>query len=211
MSTTDDLLCFSYWTDPLCIWAYVAQSKLEALLAGSSSPLQVIHRIVPVFGSIPQRFATGSWSADGPEGRVRKTRDVAVKFGHEEVSGEIWVSDPPASSWPVGAAIKAVFAAEGAGECAPGSGPAYQWRLRQALFAENRNVARRAVQLEVAEDCQISRSSLEGRLDDGSAMAEPTYVFDGARETLYGNVPLALIRSTVEILIDDGAPGRSPC
>jgi len=39
----------------------------------------------------------------------------------------------------------------------------------------------------------------------------PSYVFDDAREMLYGNIPLELMEATVAALCRDGAPGRSPC
>ena len=31
------VFCFTYWSDPLCIWAYVAQHKLDALMEGKAS------------------------------------------------------------------------------------------------------------------------------------------------------------------------------
>ncbi len=228
MSGIKKTLCFTYWTDPLCIWAYVAQAKLDTLLAESRVSLKVCHRVVPVFNSIPYRFTSGSWAQGGPAGRAQKTREVAARFDAHDVSGEVWVRDAPATSWAPAMAIKAAFSCERAGVVNGGSAELYQWRLRQSFFVENRNIARRRVQMEVAEACGFPTRELEIRLEDGRALAEllddtrdkdaigvrgsPTYVFDGAREMLYGNVPLSLIQATVELLASGGdVPGRSVC
>ena len=57
MSSSDDRrIAFSYWSDPLCIWAYVAQDKLDRTLREWGEKLDVSYRIVPVFGSLPWRF-----------------------------------------------------------------------------------------------------------------------------------------------------------
>jgi predicted DsbA family dithiol-disulfide isomerase len=229
MSAEQDkkVLCFTYWTDPLCIWAYVAQSKLVSIVRSSPQPLLPLHRIVCVFGDIEERFETGVWSKTGRQGRAEKTREIAESFGIDNVSGQVWVDDTPSSSWAPAMAIKAVFAAERAGEIEEGRAAAYQFGVRRAFFEEDRNVAKREVQLELAEHFSVPRASLERRFEDGSAVAavardqderralgvrgSPTYVFDDAREMLYGNVPLALIEATVTALCEDGAPGRSPC
>ena len=63
-------LKFSYWSDPLCIWALVAQEKLERVLAELGEHVRVDYRIVPVFGSVPWRFNEGPWAKDGVEGRL---------------------------------------------------------------------------------------------------------------------------------------------
>ena len=216
----------TYWSDPLCIWAYVGQARLDAMLREFGDLVEIRHRVVPVFGSVPWRFAEGSWAEKGPAGRVEATRAVAERFGHTEVDGRVWELDPPASSWAPSAAVKAVFVMADRGEVSQEAARCYQWEIRRALFAHNRNVARRSVQLEVAEQQEVPRAPLEEMLDDGSAVAmvwrdhhdretaqvkgSPTYVFDGGREMLYGNVPLTVIRATVEA-VREGIFGGSDC
>ena len=45
-------LKFSYWSDPLCIWALVAQQKLERVLTELGEHVRVDYRVIPVFGSL---------------------------------------------------------------------------------------------------------------------------------------------------------------
>ena len=213
--------------DRLCIWAFVAQPKLEKILDEWGARLDVDYRVVPVFGSVPQRFATGSWAKAGPEGRRAVTRRVAQQHGRADVSGEIWVSDPPASSFCAGAAVKAAFATEAAEEAEVGTGARYQLAMRERFFVANENVSRRDVQLSIAEEVGIPTRRLAMRLDDGSSLAalfeddearkdlgvrgSPTYVFDGGRAMLYGNFPFAILHATAEELLSGLGVGASSC
>ena len=216
---------FSYWSDPLCVWALVAQQKLDRLLHDLGPRVRVDYRIVPVFGSVPWRFGQGPWAKDGVEGRVAATRKIAEQGGRTDVSGECWRKAMPMSSWAPAAAIKAVFALEdGRGV---EDGPPYQRALRERFFVGESNVALRAVQLEVAEELGLPRGPIETRLDDGSALAavcedqaekerlriqgSPTYVFDGGRAMLYGNFSDGILRSTVDELVRGIRPGGSAC
>jgi hypothetical protein len=83
-------IAFSYWADPLCIWALVAQAKLDRILEDLGAQLEVDYRIVPVFGSVPWRFSKGPWAVEGIDGRVVATRRIAEQSGRTDVSGECW-------------------------------------------------------------------------------------------------------------------------
>jgi predicted DsbA family dithiol-disulfide isomerase len=218
-------LKFSYWSDPLCIWALVAQQKLERVLAELGEHVRVDYRIVPVFGSVPWRFNEGPWAKDGVEGRIAATQRIAQQGGREDVSGECWRKATPKTSWAPAVAIKAVFALpDGRGDEA---GPLYQKALRERFFVQEANIALRSVQLEVAEELGLARAPIEALLDDGTALSalcedhaekerlhlqgSPTYVFDGGRAMLYGNFAYGILQSTVEELVRGLAPGGSNC
>ena len=218
-------IAFSYWSDPLCIWALVAQTKLDRVLAELGEFVKVEYRIVPVFGSVAARLSSGPWAKDGIQGRVVATRDIALRAGRTDVSGECWRRATPSTSWAPSAAIKAVFALDdGRGE---ERGPTYQRVLRERFFVKEENIALRSVQLAVAEELALPRAPIEALLDDGSATAavwedyaekeririqgSPTYVFDGGRAMLYGNVDYCILQSTVEELVRGARPGASAC
>lgn len=222
-----DQIEFEYWSDPLCIWAYVAQPKLEAVLERHGEQLAPRYRVVPVFGSIPQRFATGAWSEAGPQGRAEATRRVASQHQHENVDGSCWLNDCPSSSWSAGAALALVHRMSEDQTISRGQAERYQWRMRERFFVENQNVARRTIQLELAEETGVSREVLERRLDDGTGLSalwedharreslglrgSPTFVFDGGRAMLYGNFSEAVLNATVEELVKGLVAGGSEC
>jgi predicted DsbA family dithiol-disulfide isomerase len=224
-SVTPRPLRFSYWSDPLCIWALVAQQKLDRVLQELGAHVTVDYRIVPVFGSVPWRFAEGPWAKEGVDGRVAVTRRIAEQGGRPDVSGGCWRCAMPATSWAPSVAIKAVFALEGGR--GDEVGPVYQRALRERFFVGEQNIALRKVQLEVAEEMGLPRLPIEARLDDGSALSavcedhaekerlriqgSPTYVFDGGRAMLYGNFDYGILRSTLEELVRGAGPGGSAC
>ncbi len=221
-----DAIEFSYWSDPLCVWALVAQPKLDRVLAELGAHLAVDYRIVPVFGSVAWRFASGPWAKDGLEGRVAATRRIAESAGRSDVSGECW-RVMPASSWAPASAIKAVCAIEARGDVPVGTAAEYQRVLRERFFVHEQDIARREVQLALAEAMKLPRRPIEMRLDDGSALAavwedhnekerlriqgSPTYVFDGGRAMLYGNFDYAILHSTVTELVRGLHPGSTAC
>lgn len=218
---------FSYWSDPMCIWALVAQPKLERIIDAHGDHLKVHHRVVPVFGSIRWRLSEGSWAAKGAEGRAEASARVAREHGIDGVTGKVWLEDTPVSSWNAGLAVKAVDCLEREGGVPPGTGAEYHRLLRERFFLHDLNTARRNVQLELCEHLEIPREEIEHRLDDGRAMAalwedfhaketlhiqgSPTYVFDGGRAMLYGNFDFKVLEATVRELVEGLMPGGSAC
>jgi predicted DsbA family dithiol-disulfide isomerase len=220
-------LSFQYWSDPMCIWAFVGQSKLDRILDEWGAFIDVDYRLVPVFGSVPWRYSEGGWAQAGPEGRRESTRKLAEQHGIDGVTGEIWTRCTPHSSWSSGAAAKAVFEMEADDDAEAGAGAAYLLELREHFFRRNRNICQRVEQLDVAERVGIDRGAFERRLDDGSALAclwedanqredlgvrgSPSYVFDGGRAVLYGNFPFSVLHSVVDELINGLELGGSGC
>lgn len=220
-------LRFAYWSDPYCIWAYVAQRPLEALLQLHAGLLDVDYHVIPVFGSIPHRFSAGAWAAGGTAGRVAATAKVAAEHGHPEVDGTCWEVVRPSSSWAAGAAIKGVFADEAAGLQPEGAGAAFQKDLREAFFVHRLDTSHRKVQLQRAEGLGLDVAQLERQLDTGLGLAwmaedeevrqrshlqgSPSWVFDGGRAVLYGRVNQDVLRHTVLDLLAGVKPGGSRC
>lgn len=223
----DSRIVFEYWSDPLCVWAFVAQPKLDRILAEAGEHLEVRYHIVPVFGSIPQRFREGSWAEGGVKGRIASTQRIAHAHGRPEVTGACWADDCPASSWTPGAAAKAAFALEEAGLTEPGRAAEYLRQLRERFFVDDKNIARRSELLRIAEEAGLPVDAFGSRLDDGSAMAalwedeqrkqslkiqgSPTYVFDGGRAMLYGDFSFGILRAVVDELVGGLEAGASRC
>lgn len=220
-------LSFEHWSDPLCIWALVGQPKLDRIVEELGDKLDVEHHVVPVFGSIPWRFREGPWAPAGVEGRVEATRTIAAQHGRSDVSGECWVRDCPASSWSAGVAVEAVLLLEREGRVPRGTGAAYHRLVRERFFVTAANVAKRDVQLAIAEELGIERAGMEAHIDDGSAIGalwedirrkeqlciqgSPTFVFERGRAMLYGNFAYGILRATVDELVRGLDVGASRC
>ncbi len=216
-----------YWSDPLCVWAYVAQPRLDRLIAEFGDALVITWRVVPVFGSIGHRLREGAWADGGVAGRVEATRRTVARYSASGpvVDGSVWSSDCPASSWGVGAAVEAVRLLEADGLAPAGATGQYMRAIRARFFEDNVNVARRREQVDLAAAQGLDLGAFAAHLDDGGALAalfeehqererlriqgSPTYAFDGGRAMLYGNLSEAVLRATVAALIEDCPAGGS--
>lgn len=217
-----------YWTDPFCIWAFTAEPQLNRLVENHGDRITIRYRIVPVFGSIVRRFATGAWSEQGPAGRAAATARIAAEHRPEiEVTGRVWIDDPPASSFGAAAAFEAVQLLEAEGLVEKGAAARYLSGLRHRFFVDNVNLARRDARLALAEDQGLPVAALAERIDDGRAMAalfedqedrlaakvvgSPTYLFDGGRTRLYGNFRAEVLDATVRAYLANETGGGSAC
>lgn len=220
---------FDYWSDPLCIWAYVTQARHDAVLERFGEVVEVRTRLVPVFGSVVHRFREGAWSEAGVEGRVATTARVAAEHGPPgcEVDGSVWRTDCPASSWAPAMAVAGVGLLEEEGAAPQGSQGRYLRALRCRFFEDNVNMARRAEQLAVARRLDLDPEALAATLDDGRALAalyedheareaqcvqgSPTYVFAGGRTMIYGNFDQDVLFATVQAYLEGEGAGGSRC
>jgi len=215
-----------FYTDPMCIWALVAEPKLARLEATFGDKLQVRHRVLPLFGSIDERFATGSWAASGIAGRVAATARVAKAQGIDGVSGAGW-EHAPASSWGPSAVVAAVAHLVRGGVLPSESTQRAMYGLRHAFFFDDKDITRRAVQEEVLESLELPVAQVLALVDEGPAWARlseardardalrldgsPTWIFDGGRAKLFGNVDDRVLHATVQALLDGEEAGCSVC
>lgn len=215
-----------FYTDPLCIWALLAEPKIDAVQAEFGDRLRVHYQVVPVFGSIDERLSTGSWAKNGIEGRVRATARIASTGGLTGVSGEGW-RHKPASSWGPAAVAAAVRQLEDSGDVPDQSTRAVLRGLRHRFFYDDDDITLRSVQAEVLEAADLPADRVLARVDNGPAFARlaeavarreaqridgsPTWIFDGGRARLFGNVDLRVLRATIQALLDGEEPGSSAC
>ena len=60
----DKTLAIDYYTDILCIWAWIAQRRTEELEAAWGDKIELRHRYVNVFGDTQTRIGDG-WAKKG--------------------------------------------------------------------------------------------------------------------------------------------------
>ena len=201
-----------YYSDLLCVWAYVAQVRLDELRQTFADQVSIEHRFVPVFSANATKIGEGWAKRGGWAGYARHVQEVAARFDHVEVHRDAWTRDVPAGSLSSHAFIKAagLLAAEGAIEAERVTELA--WSLRCAFFVDARNIARLDVQLDVASSMELPVSDLRARLEDGSALAalaedhdtaerhgisgSPTFLLNEGRQKLYAMSVTASSRPT---------------
>jgi predicted DsbA family dithiol-disulfide isomerase len=225
----------TYFSDVLCVWAYVAQIRLDEIAAHFGDDVQIDYRFCSVFGNSADKIARGWADKGGHEAFNRHLRDVAAQFSHIDVHPDIWRTTRPASSDSVHLFIKAAQTWEqnGGSDASKGVDRAsastqFIWQLRRAFFHDCRNIALRSVQCEVAEQLGIPSAAVEAEINNGAAFAalasdaydrerlkiegSPTFVLNQGRQKLYGNVGYRVIEANIrELLRTPGANEMSWC
>lgn len=134
----------TYFTDPLCCWSWGFEPQIRRLRHGFAGRIAWGIRMG---GMIP------TWhSFDDPLNSVHRPGQMAplwLQAGQltgMPIDAGIWTEDPPQSSWPACLAVKA------AGMQSPPAADVMLRRLREAVMAEGRNIAKDGVLLELAAD-----------------------------------------------------------
>jgi predicted DsbA family dithiol-disulfide isomerase len=226
----------SYVSDVLCVWAYVAEARLEQLRKEFGDSIELEYRFVPIFGATRYRIAEGWKDRGGYAGFGAHVRQVAEGFPHVSVHPKIWDSVAPTTS---SAAHQMLCAArllqeEGvlnrARHADLGGRSVLEeavWRVRTAFFEQARDISSRSVLLSVAEEVGLPISELEAKLASGEAMSElcrdielrdqqkiegsPTYYLNQGRQKLYGNVGYRVVSANLRELLEQPEHQASWC
>lgn len=216
-----------YYSDVLCVWAYVGHARASELQAQFPDQLAWHWHYLPVFGDVPSKLGAQWREKGGAEGYAAHVREVAAEFDHVSLHADCWTKVQPASSAPAHLFLAAARLAEQAGELPTGAESDFAWALRRAFFEQALDIAQQTVLLEVAAGLGLDTASLLSRLSDGSAYAvfcqgiqkardaevrvSPSYVFNEGRQRLAGNVGYRIIEANIKELLEKPLKQQSWC
>jgi predicted DsbA family dithiol-disulfide isomerase len=205
-------ILIDYYSDLLCIWAWIAQPRLDEMRSQYGEQLTIRHRYVDIFGD-SHRKITRQWGGEkGYENFSDHVLAAGEKFEHCNLHPDIWRRVRPVSSMQAQVFVKAVQLAAGSA-----AGERAALLARRAFFCDARDISRREVLFEIAEEAELDLTALRQVLGDGSAMAElsndlrsageqgvkgsPTWVLNEGRQVLYGNVGYRILSANIEELL----------
>jgi predicted DsbA family dithiol-disulfide isomerase len=210
-----------YFSDVLCVWAYVGQVRLDELTAAFGPAIAVDCHFMTVFGDARARLAARWADRGGLPAYAEHVRGVVAKFDHVTLHPGVWTTAAPTSSLGAHIFLAAVKLLD------PAAFGRASWALRRAFFADGVDISLRRAQLDVADQLGLSVPAIEDHLYTGRAHAElsrgldlarglhveisPTYVFNEGRQRLGGNVGYRVIEANVRELLRGGEPGHSWC
>ena len=217
-----------YFSDVLCIWAYVAQVRLEELKVAFPENIAIDYHFVPVFGNAREKLEKGWRDRGGLTGYQNHVKGIASKFEHISVHPDVW-SQVPASSTSAHLFLDAVQLLEIKG-LVPESDKVLEktaWTLREAFFTKLADISDRKVQFEIAEELGLDINLIQAQIDSGEAYAllskdfdlikehtvtvSPTLIFNEGRQRLNGNVGYRVIESNIRELLHNPADEQSWC
>lgn len=222
-----------HFSDLLCVWAYVANIRLERMAQDYGDRVDFDLHFCSVFPDTATKIAAGWADRGGAAGYGAHVQDVVANFDHVTIHPDVWVRTRPASStaphlFLAAAGLVPQLSAGPDDQAVLGATHRLTWALRHAFFAEGRDIATWAVQADCAAALGYDPDVLRARIDSGAAAAvldrdvricqamgiagSPTFVMNDARQTLYGNVGYHLLKANVdEMLRGPAAEDASWC
>lgn len=218
----DSPLVIEYYTDVLCVWAWIAQRRIDELNAQSGSQIIFQHRYIDLFGDTVTRIQQ-QWADKGLyDGFCDHVCQSAAPYSSAPVNSDVWRKTRPCTSSNAHMVIKAVELAEG-----KQAANSFALALRKAFFIEARDIACLDVIFELAEQQGFKTDSVKQEINNGTAIASlmadyqkgklqgikgsPSYVIDEGRQILYGNIGYRVLFANINELLKNPGHEASWC
>ncbi|HIG42860.1 MAG TPA: disulfide bond formation protein DsbA [Gammaproteobacteria bacterium] len=215
-------LVIDYYSDVLCVWAWIAQRRLDELQTQWGDKIQVRHHYLNLFGDTRTRMQKQWGEKGGYTGFAEHVLTSASPFENAPVNPLIWQQNQPLTSANAHLLLKAVSIIHGEHKETE-----FALNLRQKFFIDAVNIGEMGVLKSLAEDEGFDVHSLQQVTDSGQAPAalmtdyqaaldqgikgSPSWVMDNGRQILYGNVGYRVLQANVEELINQPQQEASWC
>ncbi len=215
-------LTIEYYTDMLCVWAWIAERRNAELEREWGDRVQLDDHFLDLFSDTATRIGQGWLNKGGYSAFGDHVRDSAGQYLEESVHRDIWSRVRPTTSANAHLVIHAV-------RLIHDSLTATQLAssLRRAFFVDARDISQLAVLYELAQEHNVATSDIRAVIQSGNALAgvmsdlrlahekriagSPTWVLNDGRQVLYGNVGYRVLQANVEELIKRPAHEASWC
>jgi len=220
--SSDQPITIDYYSDVLCVWAWVAQRRVDELNAQMQGAVALRYHCVDVFGDVTGKIASNWAERGGYDGFAQHVADALSEYSDFTLHPDVWTRVRPASSANAHLVIKAAELSAGTQ-----AGAALALAIRQAFFGHADDIAQLPVLGSIASNTGLDWPELQAHIDSGAAMAalmadyqgarlvgikgSPSYVLDGGRQVLFGNVGYRVIRANVEELLNRPTDSASWC
>lgn len=215
-------IVITYFSDVLCIWAYVAQARIDAVKKKFGDTVQIKHQFCSVFGHTARKVPATWGEEDGYRAFNAHLRKIADRFPHLEVHPKIWLTTQPASSASAHLFLKAVQKWEHEtwtvkGHSSDSIFDQVVWAFRCGFFRDCRDIACWDIQCEIAENSGVDITAIEKSIHNGTAFASlaadyqdadkmriegsPSFVLNEGRQKLYGNIGFRLMEANIQELL----------
>jgi predicted DsbA family dithiol-disulfide isomerase len=205
-------LMIDYYTDILCVWAWIAQRRIDELNSQLGDKIELRYHYIDVFGDVAKKIAVQWEQQGGYHGFAEHVRESAAKFEDAPINTNVWSAVRPATSANAHLVLKAVelsYDQQRSTDVA--------FTFRNSFFNDAQDIANLEVLYKLVEEQGLDRDLLNNSLRDGTAMAalmgdyqkakqqriegSPSYVMDGGRQILYGNVGYRVILTNITELL----------
>lgn len=225
-----------YFTDVLCVWAYLAQVRMDQLKNKFGSRIILQEHFVSVFGSVEDKMEQNWGDKGGVVAYGEHVQSVASQFNHIDVHPDVWAKNTPTSSGSCHLFLKAIQILESRNELAIKSERGSSgrtifdivaWELRLAFFKNVIDISSVKAQMEIASKLGLPVSKIQQLIESGDAFSaldadmqlkekhgvigSPSLVLNEGRQTIYGNVGYRVIEANIQELLNQPENQASWC
>ncbi len=215
-------LVIDYYSDILCVWAWIAQRRIDELKQSFGDALEFRYRYVDIFGDTQAKM-DGLWQQTGGyEGFAQHVQNSAIDYEHAPISSKIWTQVRPTTSANAHLILKAIELVYDQQTSIDSA-----LMLREAFFVDACDIGKLDILYDLVAAKGLNPDLLQASISDGSAIAalmndyqicklqtikgSPSYVIDGGRQVLYGNVGYRVLHANIEELAKNPPEEASWC
>ncbi|KZZ81618.1 disulfide bond formation protein DsbA, partial [Oleiphilus sp. HI0133] len=159
-------IVIDYYTDLLCVWAWIAQRRLDELHEQFGDQIAINHYYIDLFGDVAKRIEL-QWTERGSyEGFAQHVMHAVQPYDNATVNDRLWTEVRPSTSANAHMFIKAISLSYGQDKA-----KAFALTLRQAFFMQALDISQIPVLLEIAKQHGLEVNRLRTSIDNGTALA----------------------------------------
>ncbi|PKI14305.1 DsbA family oxidoreductase [Colwellia sp. 12G3] len=198
-----------YYSDVLCVWAWIAQRRIDELNDKLSGKIELRYHYLDVFGDASNKIPNQWAERGGYAGFAKHVIGSAAPYPDAPINSDIWHKVRPNTSANAHLVLKAI-------ELSYGKVKSIEMALliRQAFYIDGQDISQLSLLFSLIEAAGIDAEDINKTLCDGSAMASlmadyqqaktlslkgsPSYIIDNGRQVLYGNVGYRVLLANIE-------------
>lgn len=202
-------MVIDYYSDILCVWAWIAQRRIDELNDKLFGKIEIRYHYMDVFGDAMNKIPNQWQDKGGFSGFSQHVQSAASPYPDAHIHPDIWHGVRPKSSANPHLVLKGL-------ELAYGDKASIEMALkfRQAFFVDGKDISEMTVLFSLIEQANYDTKPVKDTIDSGSAIAalmanyqqaklqslkgSPTYIIDNGRQVLYGNVGYRILHANIE-------------
>lgn len=153
MNTADNFIAVTIFTDPLCCWSWAFEAQLQQLKTATNRQATWEYRMG---GLLPSwnNFYDNVHSVSRPV-QMGPVWMYAGQIANKPIHHQLWIYDPPASSYPACIAVKCAQMQSSL------MGELMLNLLREACMTNGHNIAKQEILFDVANKLSITNKSFD--------------------------------------------------
>ncbi len=210
-------LKLTYYSDILCVWAYISQPRIDQVTEQFSDKVSIDYRFCSVFGDVAHMISRNWAKHGGYAGYADHLCKVIAEFDYVKLHPDLWRRNQPVSSTPAHLVVKALQRVD-KGRCRD-----LLCELRTRFFTQCMDISQWLVLQDALMEIGVSTKDVQDAMHSGLAYADleadrrnqqtfmiqgsPTILLNEGRQKLYGNVGFRVIEANIDELLRSSIAG----